>query len=52
MHMTSVEKGLSEVSNFVKKLEGITQAGQAKILAKKSMNIGNLSRSYSKCHDQ
>lgn len=58
VHMTLVEKGFNKVSNDVKKLERVTQVGQAKILAKKSQNIcnfswpniGNFSWSYFKGH--
>lgn len=36
VHMTSTEKGFNKVSDNVKKLEGVTQAGPTKILAMKS----------------
>lgn len=52
MHMTSAEKGFNEVLDYVKKFERVTQAGQAKILAKKSLNNENFSGSYFKRHSQ
>lgn len=36
----------------MKKLEGVIQSGQAKMLAKKSHNVGNFSGSYSKGRGQ
>lgn len=36
-------KGFNEVSNYVKKLEEVTQVGQAKILANKFHNMRNFS---------
>lgn len=48
MHMTSIEERSNEVSNYVTKLEGLKQMVQAKTTDKKSHNVGNFSRSYSK----
>lgn len=48
-HMNFTEKRFNEFLNYVKKLERVTQVGQAKIFAKKSQNFRG---SYSKGHDQ
>lgn len=42
MEMTFAGKGFNEVSVYIKKLEGLTQA---KMLTKKSHNVGNFSGS-------
>lgn len=39
MYMTSSRKGFYEVSDYVKKLEGVMQVGEAKMLSKKSQNV-------------
>lgn len=41
--MTFAGKQFNEVSDYVKKMEGTMQAGQAKMLAKKSCSVGNFS---------
>ena len=39
--MTSAGMSFNEVTNFVKKVEGVRRDGQAKVLAKKAKNFGN-----------
>lgn len=51
LYMTSAGKGFNKVSNYVKKLEGVTEVNQAKILADKSWNVRNFNWYYSKVHD-
>ncbi|WMV33211.1 hypothetical protein MTR67_026596 [Solanum verrucosum] len=41
-------RNFNEVTNFVKKVEGVRRDGQAKALAKKAKNSGNFQGSYSK----
>ncbi|WMV26670.1 hypothetical protein MTR67_020055 [Solanum verrucosum] len=41
VHMTSAGKNFNEVTDFVKKVEGVRRDGQAKALAKKTKNSGN-----------
>uniref|UniRef100_M1DSX7 'chromo' domain containing protein n=1 Tax=Solanum tuberosum TaxID=4113 RepID=M1DSX7_SOLTU len=43
-----VGKSFNEVTNFVKKVEGVRQDDQAKVLAKKAKNSGNFQGSYSR----
>lgn len=50
VYMNLVGKEFNQVYNNVKKLEGVTQLSQAKMLAKKSQNIGNFNMSLSKVH--
>lgn len=47
MHTTHAKKWFNKVSDYVKKLEGVMQASNAKMLAKKSHNVRNFSGSYS-----
>lgn len=44
--MNSIEKGFKEVSNYIKKFKGAIQVVQAKLLAKKSHNVGNFNGYY------
>ncbi|WMV08780.1 hypothetical protein MTR67_002165 [Solanum verrucosum] len=48
VHMTSAGRSFNEVTDFVKKVEGVRQDGQAKTLAKMAKNSGNFQGSYSK----
>jgi len=41
VHMTSAGKSFNEVTDFVKKVEGVRRDGQAKALTKKAKNLGN-----------
>lgn len=52
MHTTLTEKRFNKVSDYVKKLEGVTQVGQARMLVNKSHTIGNFSGSWSKDQGQ
>lgn len=52
MHKTSTGKGFNKVLYYVKKFKGLTQAGQAKILANKLQNFRYFSGSYYMGHDQ
>lgn len=49
-HMTSVGKRFNKVLDYVKKLEGLIQVGQNKMLAKQSCNIWTFSGSFFKVH--
>ena len=48
VHMTFARMSFNEVTDFVKKVEGVRRDGQAKALAKKAKNSGNVQRSYSR----
>ncbi|KAH0657946.1 hypothetical protein KY289_026694 [Solanum tuberosum] len=48
VHMTSARKSSNEVIYFVKKVEGVRQDGQDKVLVKKAKNSGNFQVSYSR----
>uniref|UniRef100_M1DT60 'chromo' domain containing protein n=1 Tax=Solanum tuberosum TaxID=4113 RepID=M1DT60_SOLTU len=48
VHITSAGRSFNEVTNFVKKVEGVRRDGQAKALAKRAKNSGNFQGSYSK----
>ncbi|WMV09159.1 hypothetical protein MTR67_002544 [Solanum verrucosum] len=48
IHMTSAGKIFNEVKDFVKKVVGMRQDGQAKALAKTIKNSGNFQGSYSR----
>ncbi|KAH0743175.1 hypothetical protein KY290_031168 [Solanum tuberosum] len=48
VYMTSAGKSFSEVTDFVKKVEGVRRDSQAKALAKKAKNTGNFQGSYSR----
>lgn len=52
MHMMSAWKIFNEVIDYVKKIKGVQQLGQAKALAQRSKNAGNFSGSYSKGSSQ
>ena len=41
VHMTSAWRSFNEVTDYVKKVEGVKRDGQAKALAKRAMNSGN-----------
>ncbi|WMV13843.1 hypothetical protein MTR67_007228 [Solanum verrucosum] len=48
IHMTSAGKSVNEVTDFVKKVEGVRRDSQAKALAKKAKNPSNFQGSYSR----
>ncbi|WMV55486.1 hypothetical protein MTR67_048871 [Solanum verrucosum] len=48
VHMTFASKSFNEVTDFVKKVEGVRQDVKAKALAKKSKNVDNYNGLYSK----
>ncbi|WMV59252.1 hypothetical protein MTR67_052637 [Solanum verrucosum] len=48
VHMTSTRRSFNEVTDFVKKVEGVRRDGQAKTLAKRAKNSGNFQGSYSR----
>lgn len=52
VHITLEWKGFNDVSDYVKKLKGVTQVVQAKILAMKSQNVANFYGSYSNGHNE
>ncbi|KAH0765510.1 hypothetical protein KY285_001381 [Solanum tuberosum] len=48
VHMTSARRSFNEVTNYVKKVEGVRRDGQGKAWAKRDKNSGNFQGSYSK----
>jgi len=48
IHMTSAGRSFNEVTDYVKKVEGVRRDGQAKAWAKRTKNSGNFQGSYSK----
>jgi len=48
VHMTSAGRSFNEVTDYVKKVEGVRRDGQAKAWAKRAKNSGNFQGSYSK----
>lgn len=48
VRMISVGKSFNEVTDYSKKIEGVQQVGHAKVLAKKSKNVGTFRGSSSK----
>lgn len=45
--MTYTRKTFNVVVNYIKKVEGVKQVGQQKVLAKKYQNVGNFGGFYS-----
>ncbi|KAH0652758.1 hypothetical protein KY289_030436 [Solanum tuberosum] len=48
VHMTFARRSFNEVTDYVKKAEGVRRDGQAKVWAKRAKNLGNFQGSYSK----
>lgn len=48
VHITSAGNFFNEVTNFVKKVEGVRRDGQTKALTKKARNTGSFQGSYSR----
>ena len=46
VHMTSVGKSFNEVTDYVKKVEGVRHDTQEKVFAKRAKNAGNFQDSY------